>query len=440
MLRRKRALALSVLSMVVAGCSTGQVVSRATYGADIVIGVPLAATGNLAVEGAMARQGYDLWLDWVNGVRGGIEIAGVRHRVRLDYRDDGSQPAMDGQLADQMVASDRVRFLLGPYGASNVAAVAAVADQAHVPLVSANGSSSATFSRGYRYVFGVETPAGKDLQIVFDMAASLNPRPATVAMLSADDAYSEEVAAGAVDDARARGFQVVFDQAYPDGSTQLAGLLAQVKALNPDIVVDSGHLLEAVALEKAAKDLRLAAKLLVYTVGPGVPSFEQTLGSDADYVVTGSQWTAAAQYRPDYYLTSAQYVAAYRRRFGASDDPGYQVADATAAGLALERAIEQAGSLDPDRVRAALASLDVMTFFGRLKFDSTGQNIYKPMLAEQILGGRPQTVWPMELAGSPARYPVPTWAIRTGTPDPIAQPVGLPATGMPPAGNEPESP
>ena len=45
-------------------------------GASVVIGVPLAATGNLNQEGAMAKQGYDLWLDWVNGTRGGIEVGG----------------------------------------------------------------------------------------------------------------------------------------------------------------------------------------------------------------------------------------------------------------------------------------------------------------------------------------------------------------------------
>jgi branched-chain amino acid transport system substrate-binding protein len=431
MLRRERALVVSALSLFVVGCSTGLPASQATYGPEVVIGVPLAATGNLAVEGAMARQGYDLWLDWVNGAHGGIQIAGVHHRVRLEYQDDASQPDLDRQFAERMVADGGIRLLLGPYGASNVASVAAVAERNHVPLVSANGSSSSIFANGYHYVFGVQTPAARNLQVVFDMAAALRPRPTTVAMLSADDGYSQEVAAGARDDARARGFQVVFDQSYPDGSTSLAGLLAQAKARNPDVVVDSGHLLEAVALNKAAKDLRLAAKLLVYTVGPAVPNFVQTLGSDADYTVTGSQWTAAARYRPDFYLTSEEYVAAYRRKFGTSADPDYQVADATAAALALQRAIEQAGSLDPERVRAELASLDVMTFFGRIKFDVNGQNIYKPMMVEQIQGGQPRTVWPLELAGKPAQYPIPTWAVRTGMPDPTPQPVKLPATGMP---------
>jgi len=55
------------------------------YGADIVVGLPLAATGNLLPGGHDGKQGYDLWLDWVNGARGGIEVAGVRHRVKLDF-------------------------------------------------------------------------------------------------------------------------------------------------------------------------------------------------------------------------------------------------------------------------------------------------------------------------------------------------------------------
>jgi branched-chain amino acid transport system substrate-binding protein len=431
MQRLKRLVVLSVAALAVLGCSMQSMsgAPQVKYGADIVVGLPLAVTGNLSQEGAMAKEGYALWLDWVNGQRGGIEVQGVRHRVRLVTQDDTSSPAVDGQLAQQMIASDRAQFLLGPYGASNTAAVAAVADQNHVPLVSANGSARSIFSKGYHYVFGVQTPAAQNLQVVFDLAATLNPRPTTVAMLSADDSFSVEVARGALDYATSKGFQVVYNQQYPNGSTNLAGLVAQAKAKGPDVVVNSGHLLEAVAVNKAAKDLRFSAKMFVYSVGPTMPNFVQTLGKDADYVVTGSQWTAAAQYKPDYYLTSTQYVAAYRKKFRTQDEPNYQVADATAAGIALERAIETANSLAPDRVRDALASLDVMTFFGRIKFDANGQNVFKPMMVEQIQAGRRQTVWPVELAGAPALYPVPTWAVRTGTPDPTPPPAKLPATG-----------
>lgn len=430
-MRRKRLVMVSLASLAVVGCSMGAASSSPApkYGDDIVIGIPLAASGNLTQEGGMARQGYDLWLDWVNGTRGGIEVNGVRHRVRLDYQDDASKPDLDSQLAERMITDDGAQFLLGPYGASNTAAAAAVADAHHVPMVSANGSARSIFSKGFHYVFGVQTPAEKNLQVVFDLAASLKPRPATVAMLSADDSFSVEVAKGALDYATSKGFQIVFNQQYPNGSTDLAGLVAQAMALNPDIVVNSGHLLEAVAVNKAARDLRFSAKMFVYSVGPTMPSFVQSLGKDADFVVTGSQWTAQAQYKPDYYLTEAQYVAAYRRKFNTQDEPNYQVADATAAGLALERAIERANSLDPERVRTAMAALDLMTFFGRIKFDANGQNVYKPMMVEQIQSGRRQTIWPAELSGASALYPAPTWAVRTGTPDPTPPPAKLPATG-----------
>lgn len=435
MRRGQRFMAVSVFSLVAMACSVGvgRQPAAPKYGEDIVIGLPLSFTGNLSNESAMAKQGYDLWADWVNGQRGGIEVGGVRHRVRLDYADDKSQPSLSGQLAEKMITEDHAQFLLGPYGASNTAAVAAVADQHHVPLVSANGSARSIFSKGYRYVFGVQSPAAQNLQVVLDMAANLNPRPTTIAVLTSNDAFSVEVSQGAIDYAAMKGMQVVFNQQYPSGSTNFFSLLQQVKARNPDIVINSGHLLEAVAVDKAAKDLRLSPKIFVFTVGPTMPQFVQALGKDADYVFTGSQWTAQAQYTPQYYLSETQYVAAYRKKFATQDEPNYQVADATAAGLVLERAIEEAGSLDPGRVRDALAALDMTTFFGRVKFDSQGQNQYKPMLVEQIQAGHRQTVWPQQFAAVPAQYPTPTWAVRTGTPDP--QPVAppkLPVTGTAP--------
>jgi len=427
----RRLVAVSVVSLALIACSMGPQKEAPKFGEDIVVGLPLSFTGNLTKEAAMAKQGYDLWLDWVNGHEQGIEIGGVRHRVRIDYADDTSKPDMAGQLAEKMITEDKAQFLLGPYGASNTAAAAAVAERHQTPLVSANGSARSIFSKGYKYTFGVQAPADKNLQVVLDMAANLNPKPASIAILTADDAFSVEVAKGATDYAAGRGMQVVFNQTYPNGSTNLAGPLAQAKTKNPDMVINSGHLLEAVAVNKAAKDMRFSAKVFVYSVGPTMPDFVQALGKDADFVFTGSQWTAQAKYMPQYYLSATEYVAAYRKKFSTQDEPNYQVADATAAGLALERAIERAKSLDGAKVRDALAALDLMTFFGRIKFDALGQNPYKPMLVEQIQNGHRQTVFPPELAGASALYPTPTWSVRTGTPDPAPPAAKLPTTGQP---------
>jgi branched-chain amino acid transport system substrate-binding protein len=157
------------------------------------------------------------------------------------------------------------------------------------------------------------------------------------------------------------------------------------------------------------------------------------LGKDANYVFSGSQWTPAVKYRPSFYLGPADYVAAYRKKFRTQNYPDYHVADSTAAALALQKAIEAAGSLQPDRVRDALAALDVTTFYGRIKFDSRGINAFKPMVVEQIQQGQRQTVWPPELANASVLYPTPSWTVRSGVPPLETQPKApdLPTTGRP---------
>ena len=265
------------------------------------------------------------------------------------------------------------------------------------------------------------------------MAATLSPKPTTVAMFAASDAFSQEVSKGAIDYAALKGFKVVFNQTYPSGSTNLVGLLNQAKATKPDIILNSGHLLEALAINKAAQQLNFQAKIFAYSVGPVLPDFTATLGQAANYVFTPAQWTPQVKYSTQYYLTVPQYVATYRTMFHSQLQPNYIVADATAGGIALEEAIKHANSLQPDKVRAALLALDIQTFYGRIKFNSAGQNVFKPMYAEQIQAERRQTVWPPEMASTAAQYPTPEWAQRGGVatvaPPPAAT---LPKTGASP--------
>jgi branched-chain amino acid transport system substrate-binding protein len=400
-------------------------------GADIVIGVPNAVTGDYKVEGPLTQQGYDMWADWANA-KGGIEVQGVRHKVRLLPQDDQSNPQVSAQIAEQMLTEGKVQFLLAPFGSPPTAAVAAVAEKHKAPLVAPSAGARQIFMQGLRYTFGILAPVDQYPAAVIDWELSMSPKPASMAILSADDDASLLITKGTVDYATAKGVKVVFMQKYPAGTTNLYPLVQQAKAKNPDVFFNSGHFLEAVAAHKAAKDLMLDAKVFTYAVGPAQPEFVQALGPVADFTVTASPWTPEAKFKADYGPSSADYVAAYRQKYHTQLEPGFVTADATAAGLALELAIEHAQSLDPDKVRDALAALDVNTFYGRLKFDSQGQNTFHNVLVEQILSGQAQTVWPPELATSTAQYPAPTWEARFGAP---AQPpkTKLPGTGVPPA-------
>src|ERR1700694_2596356 len=148
--------------------------------------------------------------------------------------------------------------------------------------------------------------------------------------------------------------------------------------------MNAGPPAKSIAINKAAKQLGLDAKIFAYSVGPSTPDFISALGGDANYVYDGSPWTPQVKYPPACYLSVADYVKGYKAKFSSNDDPDYHVAESTAACLAFQKAIENAGSLDPAKVRDALASLDVMTFFGQITFDSRGINIYKQMGVEEI--------------------------------------------------------
>ena len=404
------AIAASATLLAACGGSTNSG-STSKTGDPIIFGSALSVTGQQAKEGALTKQGYDLWLDWINQ-QGGIVVKGVKHPVQILYQDDQSKPDQSAILVQKLITEQKAQYILGPYGSAASATDAVVAEKNGVPMVEANGAAQSIFSKGYKFTFAVLSPANKYLTGVIDMAAALNPKPTTLAMLSADDNFSLEVAKAVVEYAPTKGINVVFNQKYPNGSTDLSGVLSQAKAQNPDILMNSGHLAEAIAINKSAKDLKLNAKIAAYSVGPSTPNFIQALGKDANYVYAGSQWTAQVKYSPAFYLSVKDYVAAYQKKFNSTDDPDYHVAESTAACLAFQKALENAGSLDPNKVRDALAALNVTTFAGVIRFDSRGVNIYKPMVVEQIQNGKHFTVYPADVANGKAMYPTPSWDSR----------------------------
>lgn len=376
----------------------------------ILFGAPLGLTGSLSKESKLTQQGYDLWKETVNAA-GGINVGGKKYMVDIKYYDDGGVQDKSGQMTEKLISEDKVNFLLGPYGTSPTQSDAAVAEKYEIPMIEGEGAAEKIFSQGYKYTFGVLSPAGNYLKGVVEMAAAQNPKPKLVVILSANDAFSVEVANGAKKVAEAAGLTVAPIITYPDKETNLTAQVTQAKGLNPDLVLNSGHFAEAVAIVKAAKELGLNPQGMGFSVGPSLPDFKDTLKADANFVYGGSQWTKDLTYQgDDPWKTPQAYFDAFQKRWG--NDPSYQSAMATACGLVFQKAIEKAGSLDPKAVRDAIAATDFMSFAGPMKFDSRGLNITKPMVVEQWQAGAKQTVWPAESASGKPQWPTPAWDKR----------------------------
>jgi len=394
-------------ALVVAGCSS-EAARPQPQGDPIVIGAPLALTGSLSGEGQMAQEGYYFCRNWVNA-KGGVYVGGAWHPLVVNVQDDQSRASVSAQVTERLISQDHVHLLLGPVGNLAADRDAAVAEAHQVPIL-LSSSAEGTFNRQFQYVFGVASPASHYLQGVVDMALSLTPAPQSAAILFASDAFSSEVANDLNAYAATKGLNVVYFDSFPGGTNDLRGKLGAIAATAPDLVLGVGGPSDTVVTMEAARQLDVHPRLFAFTSGPGDPGFLSDMKQSAEYVYDSTQWAAGARLPIGYFLDGKTYAAQYLAAYGHRPDP-YSAAG-TAGCLALEVATERAGTTEPQAVRSALAALDLQTFYGEIRFDSRGLNVFKPMEVEQVQDGLAVVVWPPAAATGRPRYPMPAWDQR----------------------------
>jgi branched-chain amino acid transport system substrate-binding protein len=387
----------------------------ATAGAEdtIVFGAAISLTGKTAKEGEYTRDGYQFSIDTLNQA-GGIKVGGKTYKVALKYYDDESKSERTAQLVEKLINEDKVNFLLGPYASAPTATAAPIAEKYKIPMVEANGSAESIFNKGYKYSFMVLSPAKLYLRGVLDLVHTKDPTAKTVAILGENEPFSKEVASGAAEYAKQIGMEVIYHELYPSNTQDVSSLLTNIKAKNPHIVLGAGHLQDSLLIVKQSKDLGISPRAMGFSVGPSSPEFRANLKSDADYLYGATQWTSALRYNgDDLWKTPQAYAKAFIAKHPHYTVIPYQVAESSAALIVYQRALENAGTIQPSKVRDALAALDIMTFYGRIKFDARGVNIYKPMAAEQLQpDGKKYTVFPLDVAEKEPLYPMPPWDKR----------------------------
>jgi len=395
---------ITASSLAMAGCGSKgeEQIEGAASSGRLAIGASLSLTGQLAREGLLTKEGYQLCQDKVNA-KGGVDIGGKKARLDIQYQDDTSKPDVAAQLVDQF-NDQGVKLILSSYGSANTEAQAAVVERNGQVMADSAGADNKIFSKGYERTFAVLSPATEYASSIVKAIAELaTPKPRTIAFLSADDGFSKTVTQGGIKTAEGLGFTVLDSQFFPSGATDVSSALTRVKGKNPDVIIGSVHLVEGVAIIKQARELGVTPAGFGETVAPPTPDFAKSLGAQAENVLGSSQWTHVTAGQDKYFGTAKDYARDIQAKFGHA--PEYHNAEATAACLSFALAAEKAGSSDADKVRDALSGLDTESFFGRIKFDATGQNIFKPMSVIQIQNGKAVTVWPKESAEAKMIWP-----------------------------------
>jgi branched-chain amino acid transport system substrate-binding protein len=202
----------------------------------------------------------------------------------------------------------------------------------------------------------------------------------------------------------------VYDTKFPSDVTDLAPVLSQVKALNPDVLQIHGFFAHSVLVVKQLKELGWAPKALVMDVGPTMPDFVNSLGQDAEYSSSSQFWGLTTLYDDPLFGNTEQYIKEFKDKYG--KPPDYHNVSASIGAEVFALAIEQAGSLDIDKIRDVIAAMDFETIYGPLRFGEGGGNIGVPGIFLQVQNGESVVVWPTDQAGSDFMYPMPAWDQR----------------------------
>src|SRR5262249_49327604 len=162
----------------------------------------------------------------------------------------------------------------------------------------------------------------------------------------------------------------VVDQRYSDKASDFNSVLSLIKSQNVDAILVAGHETEILNFIRQAKTLNVSPKFYSFTVGVPTADFRSALGGDADYAYGMTSWLRSPTFKDEYFGNAEQFASEYKKRFGYDAD--YHAAAAAATVEAFVKAIEAAGTLDPAKLRDAIAKLDFDSLYGRIKFNAVG--------------------------------------------------------------------
>ncbi len=375
----------------------------------LTIGMTVSQTGPLNTDSVAQYRGCELWRDQVNAA-GGIKAGNKRYKVRFVTYDDQSQGGRVQQLYTRLILQDKSQFLFSPYSSGLVATAAVITEQYGRIMLDAGGAEEKIFLLGNKYLYQVITSAGHYLSGAIVELKAHDPH-AKVAFVYSDDPFSKAVVAAAKKQAEDAGLKVVMDESYPPSTTDFTAVINKVISSGADAFLGGGHYPDGATLARQMHDQKAPLKWISILVAPDSPKFA-TLGDAALGITVPSQWEPAVQYKPQFGPTVAEFAKEFESKFNIGVD--YHAASGYQQGLLLQKAIEEAGTIDPEKVAAKLNHMDVTTFFGTNKF-ANGPKDHGLQLAHKMVLAQWQTkndklalemVWPTEAATAKVVYPV----------------------------------
>jgi len=356
-----------------------------TASSPIRIGYCLSLTGPVADNSRSAQLAHEIWREDVNR-QGGLLGRPVEF-VRYDDHADASQvPGIYKRLMDE----DRVDLVIGGYGTNTVLPAMSLIMERKRFFVGLMGLG-VNNALGYPNYFAM-IPTGPDPNAAltegfFALAAEQSPRPATVALVSADAEFSRNPILGAKANAKKYEFKIVREATYSLTTVDFTPVIDAVAESNCDLLFLCSYLADSIGLVRTIHAHPFRPKMVGGgMIGPQNTAVKTTLGPLLNGFVNYEYWQPVPKMM---FPGVQQFLNTYQ---GRAADVGVDLLGHYMAPLAyaqmqvVAQAVGATGGFDDARLAAYARSTTFNTVMGAIRFGVNGEWAEPRVLQVQFQG------------------------------------------------------
>jgi branched-chain amino acid transport system substrate-binding protein len=407
-----------------AACTGGDSTTPAASGQTLKIGLLAQLSGSNKTAGTEAQNGAKLAVDVINGLNPSIPLplaadAGLPNlggaKVSLVVKDatprgDRDAQVTAGDAVTQAVSDDGVNALVGAYDPEVTEAASQRSERYEVPFVNADSPATFLTDAGRDWFFRIGPTWRSAGEAFLSLLRERQFAPKKIAVLHANDKAGQDVLTTTQELTAEGGLPKPTEYGFnPDGS-DAGKVLVKLRQDNPDTLLlystpaSVQPLLQAFATGGWKPKAAMSFSLGYVTA----QTFDPVAGF-VDGLMRSTSWSIEAAERNP---AARAVTGLYQRRYNSPMTEA--AASAFTAVMTVAQAVNNAGTLDNQRVRSALLSLDIpgeqtiMPWAG-IQFDETHQNTLAQALIEQYHNKAFTIVYPSDAAarGAAAIIPAP---------------------------------
>ena len=311
---------------------------------------------------------------------GGLLVGDRRHKVELVIEDSGNTPSEAVEAARRLLHQEQVLALVGPSFSRDAIAVADVAENARVPMISP-GSSHPQTTRGKRYVFRICSVDPLQASVMARFATQELEAKTAAVLYDVADIFTRTTSEGFRDAFTEAGGRIVGFETYTSGATDWRASLERLAVARPDVLFLPNYYRDAIGQARQARSFGMEATFL--GVDGWLPSTVEDIPA-----LEGSLFTQ--HWHPDLserLEASRRFIDAHLELFGRR--PLSRAGLSYDAFGVLFEALRLAGEPEPEKVRDVLASLTGYPgATGEITFRGHGGDPAKQLVILRIENGR----------------------------------------------------